>query len=72
MKKGTRMPTKRQAIMALDACADLLSDASPNQHTDPWSWWGRKRSIQNMTPKQAQSFALQALVVLEFNYKKLK
>lgn len=70
MKRGTKQPTKLQAMQALDVCADLLSDASPNRSNDPWSWWARQRAVKQMTPKQAQQFAMSALTVLEYTWGK--
>lgn len=66
----TKQPTKGQAIAALDTCADLLSDASPNRQRDPWSWWARQRAVNNMSPKQLRQFASHALTVLEYTHAK--
>jgi len=55
-----------RCIKAIDACADLCSDASPNQATDPKSGWARRRSIKRMTPEQLRKFALEAHYILEF------
>ena len=60
--------TRKQAIKALNALNDLLSDTSPNRQHDPASHWARRRSIANMTPRQAKRFANLALIVFEYNW----
>lgn len=59
----SKIPNK--IVKQFDICSDLLSDASPNQYTDPKSAWARRRSVRNMTQEQLQAFAYAAFEIYE-------